>query len=159
MSSAAGQAGPERLGLATREKLPAFARLVVIIGRLAPAVSEEAALARRQPAYVNASYARLGQPKQGEKTPILAFASTRGIAGLRDAYEQPLQLLLSIVGVVLVIMCGNVGSLLVARNAPRQREFGIRLAVGGDRNRLLRQVSTESIVLVGAGASLGWLLP
>ncbi|MGH9628500.1 MAG: ABC transporter permease, partial [Bryobacteraceae bacterium] len=104
-----------------------------------------------------AANAHLGQPKRGEKTPVLSFATTRGIAGLRDAYDQPLQLLQSIVAIVLVIACGNVALLLIARNAARQREFGVRLALGGGRIRLLQQLLAESAVLVGAGACLGWL--
>ena len=61
------------------------------------------------------------------------------------------------VGAVLVIACGNVAMLLAARNAARAREFSIRLALGGSRAQLFGQLLVESLVLVGAGAVLGWI--
>ena len=69
-----------------------------------------------------------------------------------------LYLLLSIVGVILLIACGNVALLLSARNAARRREFSIRLAIGGSQGRLFRQLLTESLLLSCAGAVLAWLL-
>jgi predicted permease len=58
---------------------------------------------------------------------------------------------------VLVIACSNVSLLLVARNAARQREFSLRMALGGSRFHLFGQLLTESLLLVAAGAGLGWL--
>ena len=60
------------------------------------------------------------------------------------------------VGLILVIACGNVGMLLSARNNARRREFSIRLAIGGTQWRLCRQLLAESFVLVASGALLGW---
>ena len=64
---------------------------------------------------------------------------------------------MAMVGVVLVIACGNVAMLLVARNTARQREFSLRLALGATRFQLFRQLLTESLLLVAAGTALGWL--
>ena len=80
---------------------------------------------------------------------------TGGIYGLREQYIDPLKILMFVVGLVLLIACANIASLLLARSAARQKEISVRLTLGASRRRLIRQVLTESIVLSGAGAILG----
>lgn len=69
--------------------------------------------------------------------------------------RQSVMALWCAVGLVLVIVCVNLSSLLVARSAARKNEFAMRIALGAGRGRLLRQLLTESLVLAAAGAVLG----
>lgn len=85
---------------------------------------------------------------------VLEDASS-GVSDLRDTVSTPLFVLLAMVGVLLVIACGNVGGLLVSRAAGREREVAIRVSIGAGRGRLVRQFFAESLLLAGVAGALG----
>jgi len=84
------------------------------------------------------------------------------VRSLRDRQMQDVRLtawvLLGAVLAVLLIACGNVASLMMARGAARERELSVRSALGASRGRLIRQTLTEALLLSFSGAILGWVL-
>ncbi len=86
------------------------------------------------------------------------FPGNSGLSELREDYEQPLWLLLGLAGLVLLIASANLANLMLARASAREKEMGMRMAVGASRGRLIRQLLAESLLLAAIGAALGALL-
>jgi len=127
-----------------------------MLGRLRQGVSPEQAQAQLTPAFQSA-LASASPIDPHEQKPLLVLSGVRGVENLRDDYEHPLRFLMSMVALVLLIACANVVMLLLARNASRLPEFCLRQALGASRRALFLQMLRESVVLVAAGAALGWL--
>jgi len=121
------------------------------IGRLRPGVTPEQA--RADLALIAESQAHRFPESNGGRGIAIQPLRERIVGDVRDA----LYMLLAAVGVVLLIACANVASLLLARASGRHRELAIRAALGAGRVRLMRQLITESVVLGAAGAVAGLL--
>jgi predicted permease len=89
---------------------------------------------------------------------IVLESMRRGFSPLRDTYQDPLRILMVSVGLVLLIACGNLAGLMLARSAARAHEMSVRVSLGAPQGRLIRQVLTESLTLAVIGGALSLLV-
>ncbi len=127
---------------------------VFVFGRMEAGVEP-----RQAAAELNGIAARLKANASPLKS-LLTVAQVRGIPNARSRNQSaPIAaVLLVVVAVVLLIACVNVGNLLLARAAEREREVSLRLALGARRGRIVRQLLTESLLLAVGGGALGLAL-
>src|SRR5262249_22229841 len=131
---------------------------VTVFGRLAPG----ATLAQAS-AVMNASFDRqkaLYPRQMGEEGSITLRPSLAAATGdaPRTAGIRFMAVLRRVVGLVLLLICATVANLRLARAAARRREFGVRVALGASRGRLVRQLLTEAAVLAAGATFVGWVV-
>jgi len=132
---------------------------LLLLGRLKPGATLSQA-SQEVPAIMKRSILANSSPDVGQRFlarrhRYLVSAGARGFSEVRGTFEAPLFALMIGVLLLLCIICANVANLLLARAVARGREMAVRLALGADRWRLIRQLLTESGLLALASAGVG----
>lgn len=123
------------------------ARWLRLMGRTAPGISADAAQADLQRLRKSAPAA--------PRTSVQLVSGAQGINDLRRQFALPLRMLMIGVGLLLALSCANLAGLMLARAGAREREIGVRLALGAGRGRVFRQLLTEALMLSALGGLAG----
>jgi predicted permease len=132
-----------------------------VIGRLNTGVSLKQAEAEARLLYQdrNRADARREKDLRGKKAILGQELSLEpagaGLDSLRVMFSEPLLVVMGIAGLVLLLACVNLSSLLVGRALARSREISVRVAVGAGRGRIIRQFLAESFALAFIGGLMG----
>ncbi|PYU44879.1 MAG: hypothetical protein DMG54_07780 [Acidobacteria bacterium] len=143
---------PDR-AVATTAVAGAFPQFWFLLGHLKPGVSMKEAEADL--AVVANRLAKVYSKDYPKHFTVQLESLTNLVVG---RFKTTLFIVLAAVGLLLLIGCGNVANLLLARATTREKEFAIRSALGANRWRLIRQLLVESLILATGGAAVGTLL-
>jgi predicted permease len=134
---------------------------LLLMGRLAPGITLERARAEFNVLTYRAIAAQDTEgdaerwTREQREHPVRVGPGDKGLSALRPRYAESLTTLMAAVTLVLLVVCANVANLLFARGAARGKEISVRLALGADRLRLVRQLLTESVLLAILGGVTG----
>jgi predicted permease len=128
-----------------------------VIGRIKPGVSLDQASAELSGIAARMNDAYPNNRSSDTKARVMTEVEGR-FEDMGGVFRSGGAIAMAIVGLILLIACANVANLMLARAAARRKEIGIRLALGANRARLIRQLLTESLLLAILGGGLGLLL-
>ncbi len=137
---------------------------LTIEARLAPGVTRTRAEAATTPLWQAIRREQLEQTSESEqlvrrgfvdKTKLLVLDNSRGFSPMRDDIGGPLLILMGMVGLVLLMACVNVSSLMLVRAAGRVREMSVRYSLGASRWQVIRQLLVEGLALGLLGSVAG----
>ncbi len=147
-----GYVGP-RVGSRTDLWMPTGDDGLTMLARLKPGMTIQQAQAEIAVLYQAMQSALRLNPRMETRMELLPAGA--GLVRVRDQYGKPLVLLTAVVGLLLLLACINLASMLLARSAGRRRELAVRVGLGAGRARLVRQMLTESLLLSAAGTAAG----
>jgi predicted permease len=137
-----------------------------LVGRLKPGVSREQAEAAMTPLWRSLRATELPDIKDAsplfrkhfvEESSLQLLDEKRGFSPLREQIQTPLLIVMAMVGLVVLMACVNVSSLLLVRASARVKEMSIRYAMGAGRWQIIRQLLVEGLFLGLLGGSVGLL--
>ena len=139
-------------------------RWLNIVGKLKPGLSREQAEAGVNPLWYSIRADELKQRGHTSehfketfltKSHLFVRDGAKGFSPLRSDVQTPLLIIMAMVGLVALMACANVGSLLLVRAAGRMREMSVRYALGAKRARVVQQLLVEGLLLGLAGGTMG----
>jgi putative ABC transport system permease protein len=131
-----------------------------LIGRVRPGVNPKLLEAELRVEFHNWLASHVPDMEPGEKQlwqqqTLHLIPGGAGVAAMRDQYQDGLKLLLVAAGCVLMVACGNLANLLLARGFKDRAQTSVRMALGASRQRLVRKALVESVMLALIGGAFG----
>ncbi len=131
---------------------------VLVMGRVKPGNADATTAAALNVQFNAAVHATMTVKKDSQIPRLQLEDGSRGQNPNADELQKPMIVLMGLGGFVLLLACANLANLLLARAGARQREISVRMALGAERGRIVRQMMTESMLLSAMGGAAGLLL-
>ncbi|WP_348264231.1 ABC transporter permease [Telmatobacter sp. DSM 110680] len=131
-----------------------------LLGRVRPGVNSQALEAKLRVEFHGWLASHVADMEPGEKQlwqqqSLHLVPGEAGVAAMRDEYKDGLRLLLIAAGCVLLVACGNLANLMLARGLKNRPQISVRVALGASRLRLVRRALVESVLLAVLGGAFG----